>query len=269
MRVSATVVALYSEGVRVSPGPDYDWDEHSGADPDDVGVATYQGEEGFVSVVWPNGTTGVFRGGSDSSYDLRFANPPLVRMPAPKPAAVAVATAAVSSPTLGVANVPSAAGSPIGAAAAAGLSTETAAAATASAVFEPVATCTKPIVFEPPCYGLLGASADHLTAAAALAAESKKPTLGAVVTPDNYSDGRRIVRGPDWKWGDQDGGGEGVLLQLKEDGWARVRWNGGSENSYRVRQASDLRYAAALPPSWSQRALMFRDGLALQLALAG
>ncbi|XP_043204412.1 E3 ubiquitin-protein ligase HERC2-like [Amphibalanus amphitrite] len=53
--------------------------------------------------------------------------------------------------------------------------------------------------------------------------------------------GTRVVRGEDWKWGDQDGApsgapsGEGVVIgELGEDGWIRVQWDNGSTNSYRM-----------------------------------
>ena len=47
--------------------------------------------------------------------------------------------------------------------------------------------------------------------------------------------GTRVVRGIDWKWGNQDGNGEGrVIGELGEDGWIRVQWDTGSTNSYRM-----------------------------------
>merc|ERR1711974_152212 len=49
--------------------------------------------------------------------------------------------------------------------------------------------------------------------------------------------GVRVVRGPDWKWTDQDGPppSEGkVIGELGEDGWIRVQWDNGSTNSYRM-----------------------------------
>ena len=43
------------------------------------------------------------------------------------------------------------------------------------------------------------------------------------------------MRGVDWKWGNQDGNGEGrVIGELGEDGWIRVQWDTGSTNSYRM-----------------------------------
>ena len=47
--------------------------------------------------------------------------------------------------------------------------------------------------------------------------------------------GSRVVRGQDWKWGDQDGHGEGrVIGELGDDGWIRVQWDNASTNSYRM-----------------------------------
>ena len=46
--------------------------------------------------------------------------------------------------------------------------------------------------------------------------------------------GTKVVRGRDWKWQDQDGFLEGVVVaELDEEGWVRVRWNSGASNSYR------------------------------------
>lgn len=46
--------------------------------------------------------------------------------------------------------------------------------------------------------------------------------------------GTRVARGADWKWGDQDGQGEGrVISEIGDDGWVRVEWDNGVTNSYR------------------------------------
>lgn len=48
--------------------------------------------------------------------------------------------------------------------------------------------------------------------------------------------GTKVVRGPDWKWYDQDRGGSGVgtvLSPVADDGWVRVQWVSGETNSYR------------------------------------
>lgn len=47
--------------------------------------------------------------------------------------------------------------------------------------------------------------------------------------------GTRVARGSDWKWGDQDGQGEGrVISEIGDDGWVRVEWDNGVTNSYRM-----------------------------------
>lgn len=60
--------------------------------------------------------------------------------------------------------------------------------------------------------------------------------------------GTRIVRGADWKWGDQDGPppGEGrIISEVGDDGWVRVEWDNGATNSYRMGKEGqyDLRLA--------------------------
>lgn len=48
--------------------------------------------------------------------------------------------------------------------------------------------------------------------------------------------GMIVVRGPDWKWGSQDGGAgkKGkVITAIDEDGWIEVKWDSGDSNMYR------------------------------------
>ena len=46
--------------------------------------------------------------------------------------------------------------------------------------------------------------------------------------------GDRVKRGPDWEWGIQDGGAEGVVSErLDSDGWVKVRWDNGFTEKYR------------------------------------
>ena len=53
--------------------------------------------------------------------------------------------------------------------------------------------------------------------------------------------GTRVVRGRDWKWQDQDGYLEGVVIgELEPDGWVRVRWNSGATNSYRLVELTSI-----------------------------
>lgn len=59
--------------------------------------------------------------------------------------------------------------------------------------------------------------------------------------------GTRVTRGADWKWGEQDGNGEGkIISEVGEDGWVRVEWIlSGATNSYRMGKEGqyDLRLA--------------------------
>ncbi|CAI8025922.1 E3 ubiquitin-protein ligase HERC2 [Geodia barretti] len=60
--------------------------------------------------------------------------------------------------------------------------------------------------------------------------------------------GTRVVRGKDWKWGDQDGPGEGTVIRDPGgDGWVRIRWDNGAVNSYRM--GENDRYDLTLAPS--------------------
>lgn len=46
--------------------------------------------------------------------------------------------------------------------------------------------------------------------------------------------GMRVKRGPAWKWADQDGSGEGSVIEgLDSDKWVRVKWDNGKSNQYR------------------------------------
>ncbi|KAL3879973.1 hypothetical protein ACJMK2_032247, partial [Sinanodonta woodiana] len=63
--------------------------------------------------------------------------------------------------------------------------------------------------------------------------------------------GTRVVRGVDWKWGDQDGPPPGlgrVIGELGEDGWIRVQWDYGSTNSYRMGKEGKYDLKLAEPP---------------------
>jgi len=53
---------------------------------------------------------------------------------------------------------------------------------------------------------------------------------------DDLQPGMRVVRGRDWKWGDQDGpGGEGTVLEMLRGGAVRVCWDHSAQiNTYRV-----------------------------------
>ncbi len=61
--------------------------------------------------------------------------------------------------------------------------------------------------------------------------------------------GAKVKRGPNWRWGDQDGGQgrTGTVVALAETpAWARVKWDvGGISNTYRIGADNefDLSYA--------------------------
>jgi hypothetical protein len=45
--------------------------------------------------------------------------------------------------------------------------------------------------------------------------------------------GDRVRRGKDWKWGDQDNFGVGMVTKtLDTDGWVGVKWDHGISNKY-------------------------------------
>ncbi|KAK5931176.1 hypothetical protein CgunFtcFv8_027346 [Champsocephalus gunnari] len=63
--------------------------------------------------------------------------------------------------------------------------------------------------------------------------------------------GTRVMRGVDWKWGDQDGPAPGlgrVIGELGEDGWIRVQWDTSSTNSYRMGKEGKYDLKLAEPP---------------------
>ncbi|XP_048855280.1 LOW QUALITY PROTEIN: E3 ubiquitin-protein ligase HERC2 [Brienomyrus brachyistius] len=63
--------------------------------------------------------------------------------------------------------------------------------------------------------------------------------------------GTRVMRGLDWKWGDQDGPAPAlgrVIGELGEDGWIRVQWDTSSTNSYRMGKEGKYDLKLAEPP---------------------
>lgn len=85
--------------------------------------------------------------------------------------------------------------------------------------------------------------------------EAEKPKISSLSGPELASLmklGTRVVRGVDWKWGDQDGPppGEGrVIGELGADGWIRVEWANGTTNSYRMGKEDKYDLTLASPPS--------------------
>ncbi|CAG9815802.1 unnamed protein product [Phaedon cochleariae] len=85
--------------------------------------------------------------------------------------------------------------------------------------------------------------------------ENSKPKTSSLSGPELaglMKLGTRVVRGSDWKWGDQDGNppGEGrVIGELGDDGWVRVEWSNGTTNSYRMGIEGKYDLNLASPPS--------------------
>ncbi|XP_074029211.1 E3 ubiquitin-protein ligase HERC2 [Leptinotarsa decemlineata] len=85
--------------------------------------------------------------------------------------------------------------------------------------------------------------------------ENSKPKTSCLSGPELaglMKLGTRVIRGADWKWGDQDGNppGEGrVIGELGDDGWVRVEWGNGTTNSYRMGIEGRYDLNLASPPS--------------------
>lgn len=56
-----------------------------------------------------------------------------------------------------------------------------------------------------------------------------------VKKPAGWLVGRRVKRGRDWKWQEQDGGSHktGLCLSTEGKGWVNVKWESGRVNQYR------------------------------------
>ncbi|ELP90841.1 hypothetical protein EIN_359240 [Entamoeba invadens IP1] len=71
--------------------------------------------------------------------------------------------------------------------------------------------------------------------------EPKKTEVSKQTTFERYINigevlGKRVERGENWKWENQDGGigGRGVVVSMKASGWVKVRWDiNNNENRYR------------------------------------
>ncbi|KAM9500184.1 hemicentin-2-like isoform 2-T2 [Clarias gariepinus] len=78
--------------------------------------------------------------------------------------------------------------------------------------------------------------------------------------------GTRVMRGQDWRWGNQDGPSPGlgrVISKLTENGWIRVQWDTGNTNSYRMGNEGkyDLNLAVlSFPTSGPELAAMMKIG---------
>ena len=92
-----------------------------------------------------------------------------------------------------------------------------------------------------------------------LASGSSTVTSGSVLKTKEV--GVRVRRGPDWKWGDQDGNGLGTTQSNDDTGWIRVKWDHGESNSYRIGKdgAYDLVVAERIRCTKHHHALIARS----------
>ena len=60
-----------------------------------------------------------------------------------------------------------------------------------------------------------------------------KPSKALQVNAENIAVNLRVTRGPDWSWGEEDGGKSGVILSFdKATGLAQVLWEGGQAHKH-------------------------------------
>ncbi|TKS74835.1 E3 ubiquitin-protein ligase HERC2 [Collichthys lucidus] len=100
----------------------------------------------------------------------------------------------------------------------------------------------------------LGGSATVLEESRKEAAPAPLPASGPELAA-MMKIGTRVMRGVDWKWGDQDGPAPGlgrVIGELGEDGWIRVQWDTSSTNSYRMGKEGKYDLKLAEPPPAAQ-----------------
>ncbi len=63
------------------------------------------------------------------------------------------------------------------------------------------------------------------------------PFTVAVRETEELAKGTRVVRGPDWKWGGQDGGegSKGEVVAVKEGGWVMIKWDNNKHKAFDYR----------------------------------
>ena len=71
----------------------------------------------------------------------------------------------------------------------------------------------------------------------------------AAYTDSSCPSGDRVKRGPDWRWGSQDGGdGHGTVQSKNDAGWCKVKWDNGGSNSYSYRVGLSGAYDLCIAP---------------------
>lgn len=71
--------------------------------------------------------------------------------------------------------------------------------------------------------------------------------------------GYRVVRGPDWQWGKQDGGDGhvGTVRNFENEGEVLVLWDNGTAANYRCSTHSDVRILDSAPAGESIHSCFF------------
>eukprot|EP00730_Choanoeca_flexa_P004372 TRINITY_DN11674_c6_g1_i3.p1 TRINITY_DN11674_c6_g1~~TRINITY_DN11674_c6_g1_i3.p1 ORF type:complete len:1693 (+),score=518.61 TRINITY_DN11674_c6_g1_i3:500-5080(+) len=85
-------------------------------------------------------------------------------------------------------------------------------------------------------YGEIVGVSDKSFASSILREENRlyREMQAAKRAAQSFEPGVRVVRGPCWKWGNQDDGGVGTVTSQARNGWIDVKWDSGNTNSYRV-----------------------------------
>ncbi len=83
-----------------------------------------------------------------------------------------------------------------------------------------------------------------------------RPNLKFQTEDMSLNVGDRVRRGPDWKWGRQDGGLAGTVTRVDPDGWVRVEWDKGGSNRYRTEKAGGVDLVKTRPRSDADQQLL-------------
>lgn len=243
-------------GAKVTRGPDWPSRDPSGAGNDKgVIVATAPGQK--VSVRWPDNTTKTYRCGPNE-FDLIYAEQatgPTVTSPLAAPAAP---SSGVASPTTAAngGEVISATNFRIGAKVVRGPDWrwgEQDRAHLGPGIVSGPLSMSPSGAWCPVTWGdnvtknsyRIGADAafdlryyveGSAPSASFVAATGAAGVPLNAVTATNFRPNAKVRRGPDWKFGEQDGGpgAAGTVLSIDGDNWVRVRWDNGRTNTYRA-----------------------------------
>lgn len=82
-----------------------------------------------------------------------------------------------------------------------------------------------------------------------MAEVSAEPVASGGSEPTAEGIGYRVIRGPDWKWGKQDGsdGHVGTVRSFENVGEVLVLWDNGTAANYRCSEQFDVRILDSAP----------------------